>query len=64
LRALQTETGEHLTNHLSWVPYLITLAGCSVVVGFALYAIGAEKRRSERRKRLRQAEDRAKAAAS
>lgn len=33
LRALQTQTGEHLTGSLTWVPYAITVGGLIVVVG-------------------------------
>jgi hypothetical protein len=58
LRALQDETGEHLTNHLSWVPYLATLAGCLVIAALSAYAITAEKRRMQRRKLAREARER------
>jgi hypothetical protein len=60
LRALQEETGDHLTGHLSWIPYLVTLAGCVTIVAGSIYAIFAEKRRMERRHKER---DRAEGAA-
>ena len=49
LRALQTETGSHLTGHLSWLPYLITLFGCALVALLAVRAIGRHKRRAARK---------------
>lgn len=57
LRALQTETGEHLTDHLSWIPYALTLIGCAAVIGFAWYAIFTEKRRSKRKREAREARE-------
>lgn len=33
LRALQTQTGEHLTGSLTWVPYAITVGGLAIVMG-------------------------------
>lgn len=62
LRALQEETGDHLTNHLTWVPYLAILVGCLIVVALAGYAIGAEKRRMQRRHKKREEQERAKRA--
>lgn len=53
LRALQNETGSTFDDHLSWAPYLVTLAGAVVVIGLAVFAIGKEKRRAERRKEHR-----------
>jgi hypothetical protein len=53
LRALQEETGDHLTDHLSWIPYVATLAGCVLVAALSAYAIMGEKRRMERRRRAR-----------
>lgn len=44
LRALQTETGEHLTGSLSWTPYAIVLAGVLVVFLFARSAARARRR--------------------
>lgn len=45
LRALQEETGRHLTGSLSWAPYAITLAGTLVVIGLAVSRVGKAKRR-------------------
>ena len=44
LRALQTETGDHLTGSLSWTPYAIVLAGVLVVFLFARSAARARRR--------------------
>lgn len=44
LRALQTETGDLFGANLSFVPYLITLVVCGVVVGLA--GMGMRKRGS------------------
>jgi len=41
LRALQTETGSTFRGHLSWAPYLITMAG---VIFFAVLSILAIRR--------------------
>lgn len=48
LRALQEETGSSFAGNLTWVPYLLTVAGALVVVGLAVYAIGKPKRRRSR----------------
>lgn len=48
LRALQEETGSSFTGKLTWVPYLLTVAGALVVVALAVYAIGKPKRRRSR----------------
>jgi hypothetical protein len=39
LRVLQTETDNHLAGHLSWVPYLVTLAVAGLLAGLAAFAI-------------------------
>lgn len=44
LRALQSETGEHLTGSLSWAPYAIVLAAVLVVFGLARSAARARRR--------------------
>lgn len=44
LRALQTETGEHLTGSLSWTPYAIVLAAVLVVFLLARSAARARRR--------------------
>lgn len=44
LRALQTETGDHLAGSLSWSPYAIVLAGVLVVFGVARSAARARRR--------------------
>ena len=38
LRALETQTGEHLTGKWSWAPYGIVTGGCLVVAGLAVAA--------------------------
>jgi hypothetical protein len=48
LRLLQEETGDTFRGHLSFVPYLITLAACGAVAGGALKARGKKKERTER----------------
>lgn len=46
LRALQSETGEHFTGSLTWLPYAIVF-GVAIIVAVAFgRAIGAKKRRS------------------
>jgi len=39
LRALQTETGSTFTGNLSWLPYLITVAGALAVMVLAAWRI-------------------------
>ncbi len=39
LRALQTQTGEHLTGSLSWVPYLVAFLVTAVIVAVSARAI-------------------------
>ena len=36
LRVLQTETGSHLQQHLSWIPYAIMVVVCFAVVGASM----------------------------
>jgi hypothetical protein len=36
LRAIQFETIPHLTGNLSWIPYLIVVAMCALVVAVAV----------------------------
>lgn len=43
LRLLQSETGEHLTGSLTWVPYLITLVITVIVIAIAVTAIARKK---------------------
>lgn len=40
LRAMQTQTGRHLTGSLNWVPYLVTFVIAAILVALALRAIG------------------------
>ncbi len=49
LRALQNETGERFTDHLTWIPYAITIVGCAMVVALAFSAISRGKRRKAAR---------------
>jgi carbon starvation protein CstA len=39
LRALQTETGGRLDNHLSWLPYLVVVVACGAVIGLLVSRI-------------------------
>jgi hypothetical protein len=39
LRALQTETDTMFTGNLSWLPYVITLAGCVILIVLAISRI-------------------------
>ena len=43
LRALQTETGEHFTGNLTWLPYAIVLVGTVIVIAIAASRIGKRK---------------------
>ena len=45
LRALQTETDGALDNHLSFVPYLIVLVVCALVIVWALSRTSKKKDR-------------------
>ena len=44
LRALQTETGDHLTGSLTWVPYLVTFLCTAAVVAVAVRTISKPNR--------------------
>ena len=46
LRALQDETGSTFRGNWSWAPYLITFAGCAIVIGLAMSRTKARKRAS------------------
>lgn len=48
LRALQTETGDTFDGDLTWAPYLVVVAGSSLVAVLALRAIGSQKRRDRK----------------
>jgi hypothetical protein len=39
LRALQSETGSTFTGHLSWLPYMITAALATAVLGLSVWRI-------------------------
>lgn len=43
LRALQTETGPHLTGNLSWIPYLATLVVAGLLAAISAAAINRKK---------------------
>jgi len=45
LRALQSETGDAFDGNLSFVPYLLTLVVCAIVLVMSVRAVGAAKRR-------------------
>ena len=45
LRALQTETDGYLDNHLSFVPYLIVLVVCTLVIVWAMSRTSKKKDR-------------------
>ena|SRR5437763_16613415 len=38
LRVMQTETGSHLRQHLSWIPYAIMIVVCLTIAGAAMMA--------------------------
>lgn len=39
LRAMQTQTGDHLTGNLSWVPYAVALVLLGALVAVTAFAI-------------------------
>ncbi len=43
LRLLQNETGQHLTGHLTWVPYLVTMVVAFILIAVAVKAIARKK---------------------
>jgi choline-glycine betaine transporter len=47
LRALQTETGSHLTGNWSWVPYLIMLVVTVALLGLVISRIGKHELRTD-----------------
>ena len=47
LRALQTETGSVFQEHLSWIPYVLTLIGCAAIAGVSARAISARNRKEQ-----------------
>lgn len=49
LRGLQTETGNHLTGSLTWVPYLVAFVVSAIIVGLAVRAITKPNKVSEKR---------------
>ena len=49
LRAAQTESAEHFTGNLSWLPYAITAAGTILVVGLSVFAISRARKRVKRK---------------
>lgn len=47
LRALQTETGNHLHGNLSWVPYVIVMVGAFVLAGASMAGWSRSRRKEE-----------------
>jgi len=47
IRALQTQTGDHLTGSLSWVPYLFGLLFTAAAAGIAVWFIKRPFRHEE-----------------
>ena len=44
LRALQTQTGPHLTGHLTFLPYVIVIVGLFLMAGLVWMARGKRKK--------------------
>ena len=49
LRALQVETGAHLSGSLSWAPYAIVLVATLIFAALGARAIGSKKRKSHKK---------------
>ena len=47
LRVLQTETGSHLRQNLSWVPYAIMIVVCFALAGAAMAGWSRTRNRSK-----------------
>jgi hypothetical protein len=45
LRAMQTQTDEHLTGNLSWLPYLVAFVVLVILIGLAMLAIRGKDRK-------------------
>lgn len=50
LRVLQVETGETFTNHLSWVPYLLTFVLSLIVIALAAWGIQRDAAKIKKRR--------------
>ena len=48
LRAAQEDLSPHLDGSLSWVPYVMVMVACAVIVALLVRGIGADKRRNAR----------------
>ncbi len=47
IRALQTETGDHLAGNLNWIPYLVGLLFTAAAAGLAVWFIKRPFRHEE-----------------
>jgi hypothetical protein len=45
LRLLQTQTSDHLTGSLTWVPYAISFVFLLLLIGLCVYAIKPKERK-------------------
>lgn len=52
LRALQTETGDTFEGSWSWAPYGILLVASGLVAALSARAIGANKRKAQKKGRI------------
>lgn len=50
LRAAQEELSPHLDGTLSWVPYVMVIVACAVIIALLTRGILADKRRADRRR--------------